>query len=227
MHWKVAVVEDDRRLARAVTAGLRREGYQVRTAGSAQDGLVMVQAWNPDVVLLDLMLPDNQGPELFARFRELTAAALVGMTARSMLADVVAGLRLGADDYITKPFAMEELSARVAALVRRLHGGHEHLLRVGDLTVDLSGSIARRGQHELQLTATEFRILALLASRPGKIVSQGQIAAAVWPTESPPESNAVEVHVARLRRKLDEAGGAQLLHTVRGLGYTLRNGARR
>jgi two-component system OmpR family response regulator len=227
MQWKVAVVEDDRRLARAVTAGLRREGYQVRTAGSAQEAFSMVQAWRPDVILLDLMLPDNEGPDLFARFRTLTGAALVGMTARSMLADVVAGLRLGADDYVTKPFAMEELSARVGALVRRLHGAREELLEVGDLAVDLSGGTAHRGQVELQLTATEFRILALLASKPGKIVSQAQIAGAVWPTEACPESNAVEVHVARLRRKLDEGGAVPLLHTVRGMGYTLRNGGKR
>jgi two-component system, OmpR family, response regulator len=227
MQWKVAVVEDDRRLARAVSAGLRREGYQVRTAGSAEEGLGIVQAWRPDVILLDLMLPDNEGPELFSRFRGLTGAALVGMTARSMLADVVAGLRLGADDYVTKPFAMEELSARVGALIRRLHSAHDELLEVGDLTIDLAGGTARRGELQLQLTATEFRILALLASKPGKIVSQAQIAGAVWPTESGPESNAVEVHVARLRRKLDEGGGAPLLHTVRGMGYTLRNGARR
>jgi DNA-binding response OmpR family regulator len=227
MQWKVAVVEDDRRLARAVTAGLRREGYQVRTAGSAGEGFSMVQAWRPDVILLDLMLPDNEGPELFARFRSLTGAALVGMTARSMLADVVAGLRLGADDYITKPFAMEELSARVGALIRRLHGAHEELLAVGDLAVDLAGGTAQRGRVELQLTATEFRILALLASKPGKIVSQAQIAGAVWPSEACPESNAVEVHVARLRRKLDEGGSVPLLHTVRGMGYTLRNGGKR
>jgi DNA-binding response OmpR family regulator len=227
MQWKVAVVEDDRRLARAVSAGLRREGYQVRTAGSAEEGLGIVQAWRPDVILLDLMLPDNEGPELFSRFRGLTGAALVGMTARSMLADVVAGLRLGADDYVTKPFAMEELSARVGALIRRLHSAHDELLEVGDLTIDLAGGTARRGELQLQLTATEFRILALLASKPGKIVSQAQIAGAVWPTESGPESNAVEVHVARLRRKLDEGDGAPLLHTVRGMGYTLRNGARR
>jgi DNA-binding response OmpR family regulator len=226
MQWKVAVVEDDRRLARAVTAGLRREGYQVRTAGSAEDGFTMVQSWRPDVILLDLMLPDNEGPELFARFRSLTSAALVGLTARSMLADVVAGLRLGADDYVTKPFAMEELSARVGALIRRLHGAREQLLEVGDLTVDLSGGTARRGGVELQLTATEFRILALLASKPGKIVSQSHIAGAVWPNESGPESNAVEVHIARLRRKLDETGLAPLLHTVRGMGYTLRHGSR-
>jgi two-component system OmpR family response regulator len=187
----------------------------------------VVQAWRPDVILLDLMLPDNDGPELFARFRNLTGAALVGMTARSMLADVVAGLRLGADDYITKPFAMEELSARVAALIRRLHGAHEQQLEVGDLTVDISGGTAHRGENQLQLTATEFRILALLASRPGKIVSQAQIASAVWPTESSPESNAVEVHVARLRRKLDEGGAPPLLHTVRGMGYTVRNGSKR
>lgn len=227
MQWKVAVVEDDRRLARAVTVGLRRDGYQVRSAGSAEEGFAMVQAWKPDVVLLDLMLPDNEGPDIFARFRRLTAAALVGMTARSMLADVVAGLRLGADDYITKPFAMEELSARVGALIRRLHGAHEELLEVGDLAVDVTGGTAQRGQVKLKLTATEFRILALLASKPGKVVSQAQIAGAVWPTEACPESNAVEVHVARLRRKLDEGGSAPLLHTIRGMGYTLRNGGKR
>ncbi len=227
VQWKVAVVEDDRRLARAVTAGLRREGYRVRTAASAAEGLSIVQDWNPDVVLLDLMLPDNEGPEIFARFRSETEAALIGMTARSLLADVVAGLRLGADDYVVKPFAIEELAARVSALVRRVRGAGGEVMAVGDLEIDIEGGTATRGQRELRLTATEFRILAMLARNLGKVLSQSQIADAVWPVEGGPESNSIEVHIARLRKKLEEGGEPRLLHTIRGMGYALRNGGRR
>src|ERR1700738_5299154 len=123
VKWKVALIEDDRRLARAVTAGRGEEGYTVRTVDSAGDGLQLVRQWNPDVVLLDLMLPDNDGPELFEAFRAETDAALVGISARSSVSDRIAGLKLGADDYIAKPFALEELMAR-GARVRRRHRGN-------------------------------------------------------------------------------------------------------
>src|SRR2546429_2609521 len=120
IKWKIALVEDDRRLARAVATGLGEEGYTVRAVESAGRGLELVREWNPDVVLLGLMLPDNDGPELFESFRAETDAALVGISARSSVSDRIAGLKLGADDYVSKPFALEELMARVEAVIRRL-----------------------------------------------------------------------------------------------------------
>src|SRR6266480_3052019 len=122
IKWKVALIEDDRRLARAVVNGLGGEGYTVRAVDSAGRGLELVREWNPDVVLLDLMLPDNDGPELFESFRAETDAALVGISARSSVSDRIAGLKLGADDYVSKPFALEELMARFEAVIRGRRG---------------------------------------------------------------------------------------------------------
>ena len=220
-------MEDDRSLARAVTAGLRQEGYRVRHAASASEGLAMVQEWNPDLVLIDLMLPDNDGPELFARFRTETGAALVGMSARSGLSDIVAGLRLGADDYVVKPFAFEELEARVGAMLRRVRAGGSDRIELGDLVVDVDAGVATRGDRRLDLTATEYRILTMLARNAGKVLSQMQIADGIWPVEGAPDSNAIEVHVARLRRKLEAEGESRLLHTLRGMGYMLKVGGSR
>src|SRR5579859_4108595 len=222
LRWKVAVIEDDRRLARAVSAGLRRDGYRVQSAGSAAEGMSMVREWNPDVVLLDLMLPDNEGPELFAQFRTVTDAALVGMTARSLLSDVVTGLRCGADDYVVKPFALEEISARVAAILRRVRSAGGDSMRLGDLTVDITAGTARRGDRDLDLTATEFRLLTTLIRGAGRVISQTQLTESLWSSEAAPESNSIEVHIGRLRRKLENAGEARLLHTVRGMGYVLK-----
>jgi two-component system response regulator MprA len=225
VRWKVAVIEDDRRLARAVTAGLRREGYRVQAAATAAQGLSMVREWNPDVVLLDLMLPDNEGPELFQRFRGETDAALVGMTARSLLSDVVTGLRCGADDYVVKPFALEELSARVAALLRRVRSAGADAMRLDDLVVEVSAGTAQRGGRDLGLTATEFRLLTLLIRSSERVISQATLTEAIW--AAVPESNSIEVHVGRLRRKLEASGDPRLIHTVRGMGYILRLPQRR
>ncbi len=222
VQWKVAVVEDDALLNRAVTAGLRGEGYRVRAARSAAEGLDLVSDWNPDLVLLDLMLPDNEGPEIFGKFREVTDAALVGMTARSMLQEVVSGLRQGADDYVVKPFALEELAARVAAVLRRSRGTGSERIEVGDLVIDVPAGTALRAGEWLDLTATEFRILTALARQSGKILTQGQLTDLLWPVGSGPESNSIEVHIARLRRKLESDSRPRLLHTIRGMGYVLK-----
>ena len=227
VQWKVALVEDDRRLARSLTAGLRRSGYRVRTAGSAAEGLKLVGEWNPDVVLLEVKLPDSEGPHIFARFRNESEAALVGMSRGATVADVVDGLRHGADDFMVEPFAIEELAARVGALVRRLKAGGGHAIAVADLVVDVEAGSANRADRDLLLTATEFRILAILARNVGKVLSQSQIADSVWPIEGGPDSNSVEVHVARLRKKLEQEGEPRLLHTIRGMGYSLKAGVRR
>ena len=219
IRWKVALVEDDRRLARAVSAGLGEEGYTVRAVDSAGRGLDLVRQWNPDVVLLDLMLPDNEGPELFEAFRAETDAALVGISARGSVSDRIAGLKLGADDYVAKPFALEELLARVEAVIRRHRGKGGARLVVDDVTLDLSEGIASRGERRLALTGIEFRILAALMRSPGQLVTYEQLAEAVWAITNGPESNSLEVHVSRIRQKLESGGETRLIHTVRGIGY--------
>ena len=222
VQWKIALVEDDAMLSRAVTSALRDEGYRVRSAKTAGEGVDLVTDWNPDLVLLDLMLPDNQGAEIFPRFREVSDAALVGMTARALLSDVVAGLRSGADDYVIKPFALEELVARVQAVLRRSRSRNTGRMTIGDLAIDVDAGTAQRGERRLDLTATEFRILALLARQQGRVLTQSQIVDLLWPVGSGPESNSIEVHVARLRRKLEAGREPRLLHTVRGMGYVLK-----
>jgi DNA-binding response OmpR family regulator len=219
IRWKVALVEDDRRLARAVSAGLDEEGYTVRAVDTAGLGLELVREWNPDVVLLDLMLPDNEGPELFEAFRAETDAALVGISARASVSDRIAGLKLGADDYVAKPFALEELLARVEAVIRRHRGKGGSRVVVGDVTLDLSQGQATRGDRALVLTGIEFRILAALMRSPGQLVTYEQLAEAVWAVTTGPESNSLEVHVSRTRQKLEAGGGSRQVQTVRGLGY--------
>src|SRR5438477_10640110 len=147
IKWKVALVEDDRRLARAVATGLGEEGYTVRAVESAGRGLELVRQWNPDVVLLDLMLPDNDVPDVVETFRAETDAALVGISAKASVSDRIAGLKLGADDYVTKPFALEELMARVEAVIRRDRGKGGPRLSAGDVVVDVSeGRASRAGR---------------------------------------------------------------------------------
>ena len=219
IRWKVALVEDDRRLARAVSAGLGEEGYTVRAVDTAGRGLELVRQWNPDVVLLDLMLPDNDGPEVFEAFRAETDAALVGISARSSVSDRIAGLKLGADDYIAKPFALEELMARVEAVIRRHRGKGGSRLVVGDVTLDLSEGHATRSGRELGLTGIEFRVLAALMRSRGQLVTYEQLAEAVWAVTTGPESNSLEVHVSRIRQKLESAGEPRVIQTVRGVGY--------
>lgn len=219
IKWKVALVEDDRRLARAVATGLGEEGYTVRAVDSARRGLDLVRRWNPDVVLLDLMLPDNDGPELFETFRAETDAALVGISALSSVSDRIAGLKSGADDYVAKPFALDELMARVEAVIRRHRGKGGARSVVGDVVLDLSEGIATRAGRHLGLTGIEFRILAALMRSPGQLVTYEQLAEAVWAMANGPESNSLEVHVSRIRQKLEADGGSRLISTVRGIGY--------
>ena len=219
IKWKVALVEDDRRLARAVATGLGEEGYTVRAVDSAGRGLELVRQWNPDVVLLDLMLPDNDGPELFEAFRSETDAALVGISAKSSVSDRIAGLKMGADDYVAKPFELEELMARVEAVIRRHRGKGGAKLSHGEVVVDLSEGRATRGGRQLGLTGIEFRILAALMRSAGQLVTYAQLAEAVWAVTTGPESNSLEVHISRIRQKLEQNGESRLIHTVRGLGY--------
>src|SRR5207245_7122912 len=165
---------------------------------SAGRGLDLVRQWNPDVVLLDLMLPDNEGPELFEAFRAETDAALGGISARSSVSDRIAGLKMGADDYLTKPFALEELMARVEAVIRRHRGKGGSKLTSGDVVVDRSEGRARRDDRQLSLTGIEFRVLAALMRSSGQLVTYAQLAEAVWAVTTGPQSNSLEGHVSRI-----------------------------
>ena len=222
IRWKVALVEDDRRLARAVSAGLGEEGFTVRAVDTARRGLDLVRQWNPDVVLVDLMLPDNDGPEIFEALRSETDAAIVGISARASVSDRIAGLKAGADDYLAKPFALDELVARVEAVIRRHRGKGGSRLEAGDVVVDLSEGLAARGGVQLGLTGIEFRILAGLMRNRGQLVTYAQLAEAVWAVTTGPESNSLEVHISRIRQKLEAGGRSRLIQTVRGLGYKFK-----
>jgi DNA-binding response OmpR family regulator len=219
IKWKIALVEYDRRLARAISSGLGEQGYTVRAVESAGRGIELVRQWNPDVVLLDPTLPDNEGPELFEAFRAETDAALVGISAHASVTDRIAGLKMGADDYLSQPFVLDELMARVEAVIRRHRGKGGSKLVSGDVVVDLSEGRAKRGDRLLPLTGIEFRVLAALMRSSGQLVTYEQLAEAVWAVTTGPESNSLEVHISRIRQKLERDGGSRLIQTVRGLGY--------
>ncbi len=229
----ILVVEDDRRVADFLERGLRAEGHVVHVARTGPDGLAMAQrlhrerqaADTPTVVLLDVMLPGLSGLEVCQSLR----AARVGLpilmlTALGTVEDRVAGLRLGADDYLTKPFAFEELLARIDALARRAQGEHRpkaETLQLDDLVLDLTTMRARRADQPLELTARELALLELLMRHPGRLFSRERILANVWGTNEDPLTNVVDVYIRRLRSKIDDGHARALIHTVRGLGYRL------
>lgn len=229
----ILVVEDDRRVADFLERGLRAEGHVVHVARTGPDGLALAQRLHrerqaadpPTVVLLDVMLPGLSGLEVCQSLRaERMGLPMLMLTALGTVEDRVAGLRLGADDYLTKPFAFEELLARIEALARRAQGEHSpkaDTLQVDDLVLDLTTMRARRGGQPLELTARELALLELLLRHPGRLFSRERILANVWGTHEDPLTNVVDVYIRRLRSKIDDGHARALIHTVRGLGYRL------
>jgi DNA-binding response OmpR family regulator len=221
------VVEDDSRVADFLERGLRAAGYGVSLARSGPQGLAMARAAGPALVVLDLMLPGLNGIELCQTLRaEGNHTPLLMLTAMSALDDKVTGLRLGADDYLTKPFAFDELLARIEALLRR--GRQQQAvatsLRVADLVLDRERMVVTRGGEALALTAKEMAFLELLMSAPGRVFSRERILSNVWGVSEDPLTNVVDVYVKRLRNKIDEGRAVALLQTVRGFGYRLGAG---
>jgi DNA-binding response OmpR family regulator len=218
------VVEDDPRVADFLLRGLQAEGYAVELARTGPDGLSLARSNAPDLLLLDLMLPGLSGLELCQTLRaEGRHVPVLMLTAMSQVEDRVKGLRLGADDYLTKPFAFEELLARIEALLRR---GREQrprasTLQVADLVLDRERMQASRAGRPITLTAKELAFLELLMSAPGRLYSRERILSNVWGTNEDPLTNIVDVYVRRLRAKIDDGHGVALLKTVRGLGYRL------
>lgn len=215
---RVLLVDDDETIRVSVARSLRDEGLVVLDAPDGSDLQRDLTQFVPDLVVLDWMLPGASGIQLAARVRTSSDAAIVMLTARDEVDDRLRGFAEGADDYVVKPFAMAELVARVTAVLRR-RGRIPAVVEVGDLVLDPDAAVARRAGVTLDLTATEYRLLAFLAESRGRTMSKGQILTQVWGYDSV-DPNLVEVHLSALRRKM-EAHGPRLVHTVRGIGYRL------
>jgi DNA-binding response OmpR family regulator len=229
----ILVIEDDPRIADFLGRGLRAEGHRVETVGDGAAGLAAARSAaraaagdaQPCVIVLDLMLPGIGGLEICQTLRaEGVSLPILMLSALGAVDDRVAGLRLGADDYLGKPFDFEELLARLESLARRGHGhlrGSAGLLQVDDLVFDRERMQASRGGRVLQLTAKELALLELMMSAPGRLFSRERILANVWGVSEDPLTNVVDVYIRRLRAKIDEPHQRPLIHTVRGLGYRL------
>jgi DNA-binding response OmpR family regulator len=224
---RVLVVEDERKLAEAVASALRAEHYDVVVASTGEDGFFRANAEVFDLLVLDVMLPGRSGLEILRtlRARRIETPVLI-LTARDGVDDRVLGLDLGADDYLVKPFALPELLARIRALFRRGRPSEALRLKAADLELDLVTRRAVRGHRVLELTAREYELLEYLLRHQGHLVSREMLAHEVWkePRRATPLDNVIDVQMTRLRRKVDADAADRLIHTVRGVGFVLREG---
>jgi two-component system response regulator MprA len=220
------VVDDDEAVRRSLVRALSRDGYEVATAPDGRTALESLAGTRQDAVVLDILMPEPNGLEVCRRIRDRgDRTPILMLTARDLVADRVAGLDAGADDYLVKPFALEELRARLRALLRR-SGAAEEVLRFADLELDTAACRAHRGARVLDLSRTEYALLELFLRNPRRVLSRALIFEAVWGYDFGPSSNALWVYVSYLRRKLEAAGEPRLIQTVRGLGYVLREDGR-
>jgi DNA-binding response OmpR family regulator len=220
----IALIEDERAIAAAVAARLRAEGYRVEIAHDGPSGVDLCTRIRPDLVVLDVMLPGYDGIEVCRRIQREDALPVIMLTARDSETDMLIGLGVGADDYITKPFSARELVARIQALLRRIDRSRERApepLHVGDVLIDPARRRVRRARQEVHLTPTEFDLLYRLASRPGIVHTRDQLLSEVWGYGDPTGGRTVDSHVRGLRKKL----GPGLIRTVHGVGYALEEQA--
>jgi DNA-binding response OmpR family regulator len=221
--YHITVIDDDPTVTSALKRGLSLEGYAVVTANSGEEGLVAIRNQEPDLVILDVLMPGLNGYEVLERVRAADSDLPVLMlTAKDAPSDQVLGLEAGADDYVVKPFKFEVLQARVHALLRRREKTHSAALHFSDLTVDMDAHEVHRGARELSLTALEFRLLAEFMQHPRQVLSKEQLLDRVWGYDFGGNGNVVEVYVKQLRQKLEVDGESRLLHTIRNVGYVLR-----
>jgi two-component system, OmpR family, response regulator len=221
---RVLVVDDEETIAELVAAALRYEGFVVKQSHDGRSALGEVERFRPHLVVLDIQLPDLDGFEVQRRLRsDGRSVPVLFLTARDATDDKVRGLTLGADDYVTKPFSVDELVARVRAILRRASGetGVQSVLSIGELELDESSHEVWRGEREIQLTPTEFKLLRYLMLNARQVVSKSQILDHVWEYDFGGEAGIVETYISYLRKKVD-ADDAPLIHTVRGVGYCLR-----
>lgn len=222
----ILVIEDEERILQFLRRGLSYEGYRVETAVNGTDGLELAQQETPDLVILDWMLPELEpgldGLEVCRRLRVASDVPILMLTAKDSVADRVQGLDAGADDYLVKPFALNELLARVRALIRRSRSDEPEILAFDTLRLDTGTHQAFRGERVIELTAKEYELLELFLRHPRQVLTRDQIFDRVWGYDFGGESNIIEVYVRYLRQKSEDDGESRLIHTVRGVGYVLR-----
>lgn len=222
---KVLLIEDDPKIVRALANGFRGEGFKPETAKTGEEGFFLLSRESFDVVILDWMLPGRDGIEVLRTLRAGgSKTPVLLLTARDTVEDRVLGLNAGADDYVVKPFAFAELLARVRALMRRVDSGNPLRQQIGDLTLDMQTRRVVRGAKEITLTPREFDLLTFLAQHHDQTVTRHMIAREVWreSNRATPLDNVIDVHLAHLRRKLDDGESVKLIQTVRGVGFVLR-----
>jgi two-component system, OmpR family, response regulator MprA len=221
---RILVVDDEPAVRDAVQRALRLENYDVQTASDGSDALKSLALSSPDLVILDVLMPGVDGLEVCKRLRTAgDATPILMLTARDSVANRVEGLDAGADDYLVKPFALDELLARVRALLRRsAPDGGQQLLRFSDVTLDEVSREVRRGTRPIELTRTEFLLLELFLNNPRRVLTREIILDRVWGFDFGPESNSLEVYIGYLRKKMEAGGEPRLIHTIRGVGYVLR-----
>ena len=220
---RILVIEDEHDIADFLRRGLVYKGYQVDVAGDGEEALDIARQQPPDLVILDLMLPDLDGIEVCRRLRGGGDVPIIMVTARDAVTDKIQGLDAGADDYITKPFVFDELLARVRAALRRRTPTGQEVLRVGDLVIKPSSREVFRGDRQVELTTREYELLEFLARHAGQVVTREIIFERVWGYNFEVESDAIKVYIRYLRRKLNAEGERDLIHTVRGIGYMLKD----
>ena len=226
MAEKILIVEDEAKLARFVELELTHEGYQVDKSPDGRDGLEKLESGAYDLALLDIMLPGLNGLEVLRRARRTVDTPVIMLTARDSVMDKVMGLDTGAEDYITKPFEIEELLARIRAALRKgvRRQAASHVLSVGPLTLDVERYAAAWDGQPIELTHREFTLLKVLMENQGIVLSRNTLMERVWGYDYMGETNIVDVYVRYLRGKIDDVYGVKLIHTVRGVGYVLREG---
>jgi len=222
MSAKILVIEDDEEILKFIKRGLAYEGYQVETATDGQSGLTLARNSPPDLVVLDLMLPGIDGLEVCRRLRAGGNTPVIILTAKDTINDRIMGLDMGADDYMTKPFELDELLARIRALLRRAQPTQPQVLRYADISLDTGTRQAMRNDRVIPLTAKEYELLELFLRHPRQVLSREMIFDQVWGYDFGGESNIIEVYIRYLRQKLEAEGERRLIHTVRGMGYVLR-----
>lgn len=222
---RILFIDDDEKITALMHRVLTFEGHEVYLAANGKDGLREAQRVNPDLIILDIMMPGMDGWEVCRRLRLQSDVPILMLTARDEVADRVRGLDAGADDYLVKPFALEELLARIRALLRRARAARAQnslVLTFADLVLDVEKREVRRGDQVIPLTAREFELLRMFMEHPRQVLTRDQIMERVWGHDFSGESNVLEVYVGNLRQKMESAGKKRLIHTVRGVGYTLR-----
>ena len=221
---RLLVIEDEKKVARFIKKGLEEEGYAVDLASDGEEGLARVLDQVHDLIILDIALPKMDGLQLLKKLRgKKVPAPVLLLTVRATIEDKVLGLDSGADDYLTKPFAFQELLARIRALLRRKAGVGPPLLQVEDLVLDPARHLVTRGGERIDLTSKEFALLEYLMRNAGRVLTRAMISEHVWNYDFDTETNVIDVYVNYLRRKIDSGGEKKLIHTIRGSGYVLKS----